>query len=58
VRRIVEALRQRRNARRWQRWSEVDPLDEAADRSRLGVAIFFGLFLLLVAAVVFALVPR
>jgi hypothetical protein len=58
VRRIVEALRQRRNARRWQRWSEVDPLDEVAHRSRLGVAIFFGLFLLLVAAVVFALVPR
>ena len=58
MRRIVEALKQRRNARRWQRWSEVDPLDEAATRSRFGVASFYGLFVLLVAAVVFALVPR
>ncbi len=58
MRRIVDGLKQRRSARRWQRWTEVDPLEEAGSRSRIGVAIFFGLFLLLVAAIVFALVPR
>jgi len=56
--RIVKDLKQRRDARRWQRWSEVDPLDEAGKRARYGVAVFVGLFVLLVAAVVLALVPR
>ena len=56
--RIVKDLKQRRDARRWQRWSEVDPLDEAGKRARYSVAVFVGLFVLLVAAVVLALVPR
>jgi len=56
--RIVKDLKQRRDARRWQRWSEVDPFDEAGKRARYSVAVFVGLFVLLVAAVVLALVPR
>jgi hypothetical protein len=58
VSRIVERAKQRRDARRWQRWSEVDPLEEAAKRARYVVALFLGLFVLLIAALVFALVPR
>ena len=56
--RIVESLKQRRDARRWQRWSEIDPMDDLAHRSRIGVAVALGLFVLLVAALVLALVPR
>jgi hypothetical protein len=58
VSRIFESIRQRRNGRRWQRWSEVDPLDELAHRSRIGVAVACVLFLLVLAALVLALVPR
>ena len=56
--RIVEDFKQRRGARRWQRWTEVDPMEEFTQRSRIGVAVAFGLFVLLVAALVLALVPR
>ena len=56
--RIVEAVKQRRAARRWQRWSEDDPLDDLARRSRIGVAVAVGLFVLVVVALVLALVPR
>jgi cytochrome c-type biogenesis protein CcmH/NrfG len=58
VNRIVESVKQRRAARRWQRWSENDPLDEMGERARWGVIVFFAIVVLLVAAVVFALVPR
>jgi uncharacterized protein (DUF2062 family) len=58
VSRIIEAVRQRRNARRWQRWSENDPLDDLAHRSRVGLGVAAGLFVLFVAALVLALVPR
>jgi hypothetical protein len=58
VSRIVEAVKQRRNARRWQRWSENDPLDDLAHRSRFALGVALCLFVLLVVALVFALVPR
>jgi hypothetical protein len=58
VTRILNELKQRRLGRRWQRWSEVDPLDDYARRAGIGVAVAFGLFLLLLALVVLALVAR
>ncbi len=48
---VVGQLRQRRAARRWQRWTEVDPEDELARRAGIGVAfvlVFFGLLIVLV----------
>ena len=56
--RIVEQLKQRRLGRRWQRWSEVDPLDDYARRAGIGVAVVFGIFLLLLTLFVLALVAR
>jgi hypothetical protein len=58
VTRILNELKQRRLGRRWQRWSEVDPLDDYARRAGIGIAVAFGLFLLLLALVVLALVAR
>jgi len=58
VSRIVEQLKQRRLGRRWQRWSEVDPLDDYARRAGIGVAVVFGIFLLLLTLFVLALVAR
>jgi hypothetical protein len=54
--RSAEALKQRRLGRRWQHWSEVDPLDDYARRAGFVVAIAFGLFFLLVALLVVGLV--
>ena len=56
--RIVESVKQRRAARRWQRWSENDPLEELGERARWGVVVVLVLVVLFVAAVVFAFVPR
>ncbi len=50
--RIIHELKQRRLGRRWQHWSEVDPVDDYARRAGVGVAIAFALFLLLAALVV------
>jgi hypothetical protein len=49
-------LRQRRLARRYQRWTEVEPLDDYARWAGLGTAVVVGIFLLVVALVVVALV--
>jgi len=56
VTRIVNAFKDRRRGRRWQRWSEVDPLDDYARRAGIAVALGFALFLLLLALVVVGLV--
>ena len=56
MRRIVDAFEQRRLGRRWQRWSEVDPMDDLGRRARIGVALAFVFFLLLAAFVVIGLV--
>jgi len=58
VSRILESVKQRRAARRWQRWYENDPLEELGQRARWGVVAFFAIVVLFVVAVVFALVPR
>jgi hypothetical protein len=56
VTRIINELKQRRNARRWQRWSEVDPLDDWTRRAKLGVVLPFLFFFLLLALLVVGLV--
>ena len=54
--RILAELKQRRLGRRWQHWSEVDPMDDYGRRARIGVALAFAFFLLLAALVVVGLV--
>ena len=54
--RILHELRQRRNARRWQHWSEVDPLDDYARRARFGIALAAVFFVVLIGFVVVGLV--
>ena len=54
--RILSELKQRRLARRWQHWSEVDPLDDYARRAGFGVALAFVFFLLLATLLVVGLV--
>ena len=54
--RILTELKQRRLARRWQHWSEVDPLDDYARRAGFGVALAFVFFLLLATLLVVGLV--
>jgi hypothetical protein len=56
VTRIVNALKQRRDARRWQRWSEVDPIDDLTRRARIGIVLPFVFFGALIALVVIGLV--
>ena len=53
---IVQTLRERRSARRWQRWTEVDPLDDYARRFGIAAAAVMALFLLVIALVVVGLV--
>ncbi|MBW8742296.1 MAG: hypothetical protein JF623_06655 [Acidobacteria bacterium] len=49
-------LRRRRDARRWQRWTEVDPEDDLERRSGIGAAIALVFFSLVIAVVVIGLV--
>jgi hypothetical protein len=53
---VVQDLRERRRARRWQRWTEVDPLDDYARRFGIGAAAAFVLFAVVIALVVVGLV--
>jgi hypothetical protein len=53
---IVESFKQRRLARRWQRWSEVDPIDDLARWSGIGTAVAITFFVLVIALVVVGLV--
>jgi hypothetical protein len=56
MREIVSTVRNRLRARRWQRWSEVEPEDDLLRWARVGAivaSVFFGLILL---AIVLALV--
>jgi hypothetical protein len=48
---VLDGLKRRRDARRWQRWTENDPEDELESRARIGgiaALIFFGLVVALV----------
>ena len=53
---VVQDLRERRRARRWQRWTEVDPLDDYARPFGIGAAAALVLFVLIIALVVVGLV--
>jgi hypothetical protein len=53
---VVQELRERRPARRWQRWSEVEPLGDYARRFGIGAAAALALFIVLIALVVVGLV--
>jgi hypothetical protein len=52
----VGELLSRRRARRWQRWSEVEPEDDFLRWARAATIVATVLFLFVVAAVVVALV--
>jgi hypothetical protein len=54
--RVVHELRERRRARRWQRWTEVDPLEDYARHFGVGAAVAFALFVVVIALVVVGLV--
>jgi len=53
---IVASLKQRRDARRWQRWSEVDPDDDYARRAGIGAALAVAFFIVVIALVVIGFV--
>jgi hypothetical protein len=53
---VVQALRERRLARRWQRWTEVDPLDDYARRFGVGAAVALAVFVAVIVLVVVGLV--
>jgi hypothetical protein len=52
----VQTLKERRLARRWQRWTEVEPLDDYRRRAGIGMAVALALFALVIALVVVGLV--
>jgi hypothetical protein len=53
---VIADLRRRRDARRWQRWTEVEPEEELHRRAGVVTAIGVALFALLIAVVVVGLV--
>ena len=53
---VLDDLKRRRDARRWQRWTEVDPEDELERRAGFGAAVALGLFLAIIVLVVVGLV--
>jgi hypothetical protein len=52
----VHEFRERRRARRWQRWTEVEPLDDYARRVGLGAALAGVLFVGVIVLVIVGLV--
>ena len=53
---VVGDLRRRRGARRWQRWTEVEPEEDLHRRAGIVTAIFVVCFVLLIAVIVIGLV--
>ncbi len=53
---MVGELFSRRRARRWQRWSEVEPEEDFVRWARAGTIVATAFFLFVVAAIVVALV--
>jgi ElaB/YqjD/DUF883 family membrane-anchored ribosome-binding protein len=53
---IVQGIKQRRLARRYQRWTEVEAEDDYVRWAGIGVVTALGLFLLLIVLVVVGLV--
>ena len=52
----MRTIRERRGARRWQRWTEVEPEDDYARRAGFGVGLVLGFFLLVIVLVIVGLV--
>ena len=50
--RIVDSYKERRRGRKWQRWTEVDPLDEYGRWAGIGTAVAVALLVLLLALVI------
>ena len=55
MREIVSTVRNRLRARRWQRWSEVDPDEDWERRSTIGTIVFVVFFVLLIGVIVVGL---
>jgi hypothetical protein len=55
---FVGELLSRRRARRWQRWSEVEPEDDYLRWARAGTVIATALLLIVLAGIVVALVAH
>ena len=53
---ILDELRRRRAARRFQRWSEIEPEEDWARRAGIGAAVAFAFFLAVAALFVVGLV--
>ena len=53
---VVGDLSRRRGARRWQRWTEVEPEEDLHRRAGIVTAIFIVFFVLLIAVIVIGLV--
>ena len=58
MRETVSTARNRLRARRWQRWSEVEPEDDLLRWARVGTIVATVFFALIVLAIVLALVLR
>jgi hypothetical protein len=56
--RIVDSYKERRLSRKWQHWSEVDPLDDYTRWAGIGAMVAVALFVLVLALVVGFVVAR
>jgi hypothetical protein len=54
--RVIDDLLNRRRARRWQRWTEIEPEEDYVRRAGIGTAIAGAFFVLLIAVIVVGLV--
>jgi hypothetical protein len=52
----MRGIRERLGARRWQRWTEVEPEDDYARRAGWGIGAALGLFVLVIVLVIVGLV--
>jgi len=55
MREIVSTARNKLRARRWQRWSQVDPEEDWERRSTIGTVVFVIFFALLIGLIVIGL---
>jgi hypothetical protein len=55
MREIVSTVRNKLHARRWQRWSEVEPEEDWERRSIIGTVVFIIFFVLLIGVIVIGL---
>jgi hypothetical protein len=53
---VFGELLTRRRARRWQRWTEVEPEEDYLRRAGVGTAIAVAVFVLLIAVIILGLV--